>query len=121
MTSRSFVRVSLATLLILSFSCSSTDAYAGRHRAISPAPGPAQWNHDWARGAVFYEVFVRSFSDSNGDGIGDFDGLIAKLDYLNDGNPATTSDLGIDAIWLMPIFESPSFQDCREARVVRLE
>ena len=71
--------------------------------------GPTQWNHEWARGAVFYEVFVRSFSDSNGDGNGDLNGLIAKLDYLNDGNPATTTDLGIDGIWLMPIFESASY------------
>ena len=43
----------------------------------------------WFRDAVFYEVFVRSFFDSNGDGIGDLNGLTAKLDYLNDGNPAT--------------------------------
>jgi glycosidase len=54
-------------------------------------------------------VFVRSFADSDGDGNGDLDGLVSKLDYLNDGNPATTSDLGIDAIWLMPIFQSPSY------------
>jgi glycosidase len=47
---------------------------------------------------VFYEVFVRSFYDSNGDGIGDFQGLIQKLDYLNDGNPATHHDLGINGI-----------------------
>ena len=70
---------------------------------------PPRWNHEWARGAVFYEVFVRSFADANGDGIGDIDGLIAKLDYLNDGNPATKSDLGIDALWLMPMFQSPSY------------
>ncbi len=74
--------------------------------------GPAaavQWNHEWARGAVFYEVFVRSFADSNGDGIGDLRGLVQKLDVLNDGNPATTSDLGVDALWLMPVFASPSY------------
>jgi glycosidase len=71
--------------------------------------GPGQWNHEWARGAVFYEVFVRSFADSNGDSVGDLNGLIAKLDYLNDGDPATTTDLGVDGIWLMPIFESPSY------------
>lgn len=58
---------------------------------------------------MFYEVFVRSFSDSNGDGIGDFNGLTAKLDYLNDGNPATDGDLGVDALWLMPVFDSPSY------------
>ena len=69
---------------------------AGRQRAVSPAQ-----NQEWARGAVFYEVFVRSFADSNGDGVGDFKGLTAKLDYL--------SSLGVDGIWLMPVFESPSY------------
>jgi len=65
------------------------------------APAAVQWNHDWARGAVFYEVFVRSFADSNGDGVGDLPGLTGKLDYLK--------DLGVDALWLMPVFESPSY------------
>ena len=65
---------------------------------------PKWWDH-----AVFYEIFVRSFSDSNGDGIGDLKGLTAKLDYLNDGDPTTKTDLGINAIWLMPIFPSPSY------------
>lgn len=58
---------------------------------------------------VFYEVFVRSFADSNGDGIGDFKGLTGKLDYFNDGNPNTDTDLGIGGIWLMPINPSPSY------------
>ena len=44
-----------------------------------------------------------------GDGKGDLEGLISRLDYLNDGNPATGSDLGVDAIWLMPVFASPSY------------
>lgn len=56
-----------------------------------------------------YEVFVRSFADSDGDGIGDLNGLTAKLDYLNDGDSTTTRDLGVDGIWLMPIFPSPSY------------
>ena len=73
-----------------------------------PAPQPRTFQ-SWANGAVFYEVFVRSFKDSNGDGRGDLPGLIAKLDYLNDGDPATTTDLGVDALWLMPIFASPSY------------
>src|SRR6185436_1699444 len=60
-------------------------------------------------GRVFYEIFVRSFRDSNGDGIGDLAGLTSKLDYLNDGDPATTTDLGITGIWLMPIAASPSY------------
>ena len=63
----------------------------------------------WWNEAVFYEIFVRSFYDSDGDGIGDFQGLIQKLDYLNDGNPATHHDLGINGIWLMPIHQSPSY------------
>jgi len=63
----------------------------------------------WWNDAVFYEIFVRSFYDSNGDGIGDFNGIIEKLDYLNDGDPTTTSDLGITGLWLMPINPSPSY------------
>ncbi len=63
----------------------------------------------WWNDAVFYEVFVRSFSDSDGDGIGDINGLIDKLDYLNDGDPDTMGDLGVTGLWLMPIMESPSY------------
>ena len=63
----------------------------------------------WWNNTIFYELFVRSFYDSDEDGIGDLQGLIEKLDYLNDGDPTTTSDLGITGIWLMPIMESPSY------------
>ena len=55
----------------------------------------------WWKDAVFYEIFVRSFNDSDGDGIGDFNGIVQKLDYLQ--------ELGINAIWLMPIHPSPSY------------
>jgi glycosidase len=64
---------------------------------------------DWWREVVFYEIFVRSFFDSDADGIGDFEGMIEKLDYLNDGDPDSDDDLGIGGIWLMPINESPSY------------
>lgn len=74
---------------------------------VVPAEGTAA--EAWWNGAVFYEVFVRSFRDSDGDGKGDLAGLRERLDYLNDGDPATTSDLGVDALWLMPVFESPSY------------
>ncbi|MBE6023075.1 MAG: DUF3459 domain-containing protein [Cellulosilyticum sp.] len=50
---------------------------------------------------VYYEIFVRAFADSDGDGIGDFNGLTSKLDYLK--------DLGVDGLWLMPINTSPSY------------
>ena len=63
----------------------------------------------WWNNTVFYELFVRSFYDSDGDGIGDFQGIIEKLDYLNDGDPTTTTDLGITGIWLMPMMESPTY------------
>ncbi len=68
------------------------------------APENAWWND-----TVFYEVFVRSFQDSDGDGIGDLQGLIDRLDYLNDGDPTTTDDLGVTGIWLMPVAQSPSY------------
>jgi glycosidase len=58
---------------------------------------------------VFAEVFVRSYADADGDGVGDLRGLTAKLDYLNDGDPATTTDLGVTGLWLMPTFPSPSY------------
>jgi len=58
---------------------------------------------------TYYEVFVRSFADGNGDGIGDLRGLINNLDYLNDGDDSTTTDLGINGIWMMPIHKSPSY------------
>ena len=58
---------------------------------------------------VFYQVFVGSFSDSDGDGIGDLRGLINRFDYLNDGDPTSGKSLGIEGIWLNPIFLSPSY------------
>ncbi len=58
---------------------------------------------------TYYEIFPYSFYDSNGDGIGDLNGITEKLDYLNDGDTTTTDDLGVEGIWLMPIMPSPSY------------
>ena len=58
---------------------------------------------------VFYQIFVGSFSDSNGDGIGDLRGIINRFDYLNDGNMNSTKSLGVQGIWLSPIFKSPTY------------
>ena len=58
---------------------------------------------------VFYEIFVGSFSDSDGDGTGDLRGIINRMDYLNDGDPDSGKSLGIEGIWLTPIFQSPSY------------
>ncbi|MGD8628823.1 MAG: alpha-amylase family glycosyl hydrolase, partial [bacterium] len=74
---------------------------------LQPHDGTAELH--WWNDCVFYEIFVRSFYDSDGDGVGDLQGLTQKLDYLNDGNPATDDDLGITGIWLMPIQDSPSY------------
>jgi alpha-glucosidase len=59
---------------------------------------------DWWKRAVFYQIYPRSYMDSNGDGIGDLEGIISRLDYLNDG---TDQSLGVDAIWFSPFFTSP--------------
>jgi alpha-glucosidase len=54
---------------------------------------------DWWRGAVIYQIYPRSFADSDGDGVGDLPGIVDKLDYV--------AALGVDAIWLSPFFTSP--------------
>lgn len=105
---------SLVLLLAVSAGSPLPALQAAPAPAAAPAPTPAPaasggGDNEWARGAVFYEVFVRSFKDGNGDGKGDLQGLISKLDYLNDGNPHSFGDLGVDALWLMPVFRSPSY------------
>ncbi len=58
---------------------------------------------------TFYQIFVGSFSDSNSDGIGDIRGIINRFDYLNDGNINSKDSLGVQGIWLSPVFSSPSY------------
>lgn len=78
---------------------------------ITPGPtaAPFPLEAGWWDGAVCYEVFVRSFFDSDGDGNGDLQGLIQQLDYINDGDPASRDDLGANCIWLMPVAEAASY------------
>jgi alpha-amylase len=75
---------------------------AGMPTAQQSPPG-------WTRGATCYEIFIRSFADGDGDGIGDLKGLTAKLGYINDGKPDSRHSLGARCIWLMPVAESPSY------------
>ncbi|HKH76193.1 MAG TPA: alpha-amylase family glycosyl hydrolase, partial [Rubrobacteraceae bacterium] len=64
------------------------------------ARGDIRW---WQRGAI-YQIYPRSFADSDGDGVGDLPGIIERLDYLNDGSERS---LGVEAIWLSPFYPSP--------------
>jgi alpha-amylase len=76
---------------------------------IVPLAAQDEFEPQWWHETTWYLLFVRSFYDSDGDGIGDIQGVIEKLDYLNDGDPETTDDLGITGIWLMPIMEAESY------------
>jgi alpha-glucosidase len=79
-------------LLAVTLMASAVGAQTSRQRR--DAEGHFWWQH-----AVFYEIYPRSFADSNNDGIGDLEGIASKLDYLK--------DLGVDAIWITPCFPSP--------------
>lgn len=81
----------------------TTDPYFGALRTITPdnPNSLATDKADWYKDAIFYHLWVPAFADSNGDGIGDLQGIIDHLDYLQ-------NDLGVTAIWLSPIFESAS-------------
>ena len=114
----SFLRTTFFLLAFACFTSCKKDATGTTPPPPPPPPVPVPVTPvdstttiatSWWNDAVFYEVFVRSFYDANGDGKGDLNGLIQKLDYLNDGNPNTTTDLGITALWLMPVAESPSY------------
>ncbi len=106
MNRKSLLGILIGLMVFLLVSCSGVEGVE-----VAPITGLPQGTdgNPWWNDTVFYEVFVRSFKDSNGDGIGDFKGLIEQLDYLNDGDPATSTDLGVTGLWLMPINPSPSY------------
>jgi len=100
----------LSLILLLGLTaCSLNNPYLVSDTDNGGGAASADGSVPWWKDAVVYEIFIRSFYDSNGDGIGDINGLTEKLDYLNDGDPDTSDDLGITAIWLMPIHPSPSY------------
>jgi glycosidase len=128
----SLVGISLTTLLLSGCtgnSINKTPVATPSPRAGSiqstaaPQAGKVINKTDEQPSTVYYELFVRSFYDSDGDGIGDLKGITQKLDYLNDGNPETTTDLGIGGIWLMPINPSPSYHgyDVTDYRAINPE
>jgi len=79
--------------------CASLSFLLSAASAQTAAKGVDSEGHEWWQHAVFYEIYPRSFADSNNDGIGDLNGIASKLDYLK--------DLGVDAIWISPCFPSP--------------
>ncbi len=112
MVKRSIFWLSLALLMIVLASCGSgdslkTDPATGEVLLGGDELAPAEVRGD--HNPVFYEIFVGSFSDSDGDGTGDLRGIIERMDYLNDGDPASGKSLGVEGIWLTPIFKSPSY------------
>jgi glycosidase len=91
--------------LVLAALCTVASSFIRAAAAQTPRPDDS----DWRDGAVCYEIFVRSFYDSDGDGVGDLEGLIRKLDYVNDGDSSSREDLGARCIWLMPVNPSTSY------------
>jgi alpha-glucosidase len=83
----------LSAGLLMATMCAFSPGAGGQEKKTEAA------GHEWWHHAVFYEVYPRSFADSNADGIGDLKGITAKLDYLK--------QLGVDAIWITPCFPSP--------------
>jgi len=106
---KKFLSVFLAVLLLLS-GCTAPQAETQPQTEAPTETEPAVMLDpvdDNFR--TFYQIFVGSFSDSNNDGIGDLRGVINRLDYLNDGNILSGESLGVQGIWLSPIFSSPSY------------
>src|SRR6202011_2914631 len=84
----------VGSCLVAAWTCAAGDAPRSDARAHTAAHPDPWWKH-----AVIYEIYPRSFQDSNGDGVGDINGITSRLDYVR--------DLGIDAIWISPMYPSP--------------
>ena len=103
---RCVMLVALAMLTML-VSCGGTETVVETKKPAVPDETIVEYDDKYKN---FYEIFVRSFKDSDGDGYGDFNGITQKLDYLKPASGAAgSSSLGINGIWLMPICPSPSY------------
>ena len=101
-------RIFFASVLLgLSLLAGAFALDSGEEYIVSGISGNFSAPNGYSR--VFYEIFTGSFSDSDGDGIGDLRGIINRLDYLNDGDPLSGKSLGVGGIWLTPVFESPTY------------
>ncbi len=111
---KKLLSLTLALLLLLTLfaGCSQDPSPSGNPGSSAgelavPVPEGVKAPEDNAR--VFYEIFVGSFSDSDGDGLGDLRGIIKRMDYLNDGDESSGKSLGVEGLWLTPIFPSDSY------------
>lgn len=92
-------------MLLAATGCTKTpDETTSTAGGVAPAVDTVDDNY-----RTFYQIFVGSFSDGNNDTIGDLQGVINRFDYLNDGNVNSETSLGVQGIWLSPIFSSPSY------------
>ena len=91
------MKINLPHLLIIGFIVSIVLSSCNQRNTVKVHPVVTS---DWWKEAIVYQIYPRSFKDSNGDGIGDLKGIISKLDYLK--------CLGMTAVWLNPIYSSPN-------------
>lgn len=105
-TNRVAAKLKLKTIARLTGKKLGADFYEALLKLVNsetdgaPAVKDGRVTKKWWKEAVFYQIYPRSFYDSNGDGIGDLQGIVGKLDYLK--------DLGVDALWLSPVYDSPN-------------
>ena len=88
-----------STLIVMLLAFAGIAPFSGQEATRNPTTSQSQLGDPWWKHAVIYEVYPRSFQDSNGDGVGDMNGITSRLDYLK--------DLGVDAIWITPMYPSP--------------
>ena len=96
--------IALVLALFMLLATAGMTGCQDNNKELPPMVDPIDDNY-----RTFYQIFVGSFSDSNGDGFGDLRGIIERMDYLNDGNINSGKSLGVQGIWLSPIFSSPSY------------
>src|SRR5690606_38944170 len=97
---KAFTLSALALSLLLA-GCQPDSSAPAPETGQAATPASTQTASPWWQDSVFYQIWPRSFYDTNGDGHGDFNGMTAKLPYLQ--------DLGVTALWLTPMFEAPSY------------
>ncbi|WP_262490000.1 alpha-amylase family glycosyl hydrolase, partial [Hymenobacter sp. AT01-02] len=97
---KNIIQTALVALLLISTSSWAQSVSSNHRPAARAQPTSQKQNAQWWKETVVYQIYPRSFQDSNGDGVGDLRGIISKLDYLK--------SLGVGTVWLNPIYASPN-------------